>query len=214
MAFTEIRTGEWIARAVNIYKDNFILLVATHFVAVMLSVVTLGILAGPMMAGLFLITIALVDGDEPVPQVGDLFHGFSYIVQPFLFVVVWWGLVLGITSGVIGTLLQHSPFIQFIANFVVLGALQTLGFFGIPLIVGGGMDALSALGQSVNTTRQQFGQFFLLAMAASIVSSLGGVFFILGVFLTLPIHTCVVCIAYREVFADLKATATLNTTRS
>jgi len=89
MPTSEVRVGAWVARGINLYKNNFVLLVATHFVAVMLSVVSLGVLAGPMFAGLYMICLRLVDATDPPPEVGDLFHGFQYFLQPFLFVSVW-----------------------------------------------------------------------------------------------------------------------------
>ncbi len=73
----QVKFGEWIESGFNLYKNNFVILVLASLVAVILSVVTFFVLAGPMIAGFLLITMALFDNQEPKPEVGDLFKGFN-----------------------------------------------------------------------------------------------------------------------------------------
>ncbi|MBW2202607.1 MAG: hypothetical protein JRF52_00565, partial [Deltaproteobacteria bacterium] len=85
----EVKFGEWIEKGFNLYKENFGILVLASLIAVVLSMVTVGVLAGPMAAGVILITLGLADKKEPKPEVGTLFKGFEYFLDSFLFVILW-----------------------------------------------------------------------------------------------------------------------------
>ena len=61
MEKVEVKFSEWIERGFNLYKANFGTLVLASLIAWALSCVTVGILAGPMLAGLLLITLGLFD---------------------------------------------------------------------------------------------------------------------------------------------------------
>jgi len=203
MPANEVRIGEWIARGVNLYKNNFVLLVATHFVAVMLGVISLGVLAGPMFAGLYMICLRLVDGTDPPPQVGDLFNGFSRFLQPFLFVSVWGAVLIvvaaALTHGVVASLPVIGPFVYALA----VTALEALAIFGIPLIVDRGMEFWPASKISAAHVWSMYSGFIVLVFFSSLLSTCGVFLYGFGVFLTLPVHTCVVAIAYRESLAPL-----------
>ena len=68
MEKVEVKFGEWIENGFNLYKDNFGILVLASLVAVVLSAVTIGVLAGPMFAGVLLITLGLFDKQDPNPE--------------------------------------------------------------------------------------------------------------------------------------------------
>ena len=78
-AKVEVKFGDWIQAGFNLWKDNLALLIVAALIAILLSCVTVGILAGPMMAGLIMISLALVDKKEPKPQSGDVFQGFQVL---------------------------------------------------------------------------------------------------------------------------------------
>ena len=85
----QVKFGDWIEGGFNLYKANFGTLVLASVFAVVISTVTAGLLAGPMLAGLALVTLQLFDRKEPKPEAGKVFKGFDFFVQSFLFVVVW-----------------------------------------------------------------------------------------------------------------------------
>ena len=55
-----VKFGEWIEAGFSLYKENFVVLVLANLIAAILSAVTLGILAGPMFAGLIIIILAII----------------------------------------------------------------------------------------------------------------------------------------------------------
>jgi len=48
MEDAEVKFGEWIENGFRLYKENFATLVLASLIAVVLSAVTVGVLAGPM----------------------------------------------------------------------------------------------------------------------------------------------------------------------
>ena len=61
MEKVQVKFGDWIEQGFNLYKANFGPLVLASLIMVLLSGVTLGILSGPMFAGLVIITLELLD---------------------------------------------------------------------------------------------------------------------------------------------------------
>ena len=67
--------GDWIKEGFIIYKDNLGVLILSSLIAVLLMVVTVGILSGPMLAGLIMIVLRLRDGKQPPRWRGMSFRG-------------------------------------------------------------------------------------------------------------------------------------------
>ena len=89
MQKTNVKLGEWIETGFNLYKNNYTTLVLAALIALILSTVTIGILTGPMIAGLIIITLQLLRKTEPKPEAGAVFKGFSYFLPSFLFTIIW-----------------------------------------------------------------------------------------------------------------------------
>jgi hypothetical protein len=190
-----VRIGEWIENGFNLYKENFRTLVLASIFVVVLSSVTVGILAGPMLAGLVLLTLELMAGNEPKPEAGRVFKGFDYFIPAFLFLVVW-GPVIFIVSLIIGFI----PVIGKLASLFTVYAAQAFLMFGLFLIVDRQMEFWPASLESINTVKTNFWPFFGLAAVAGILGSIGLVAFGIGVVFTIPIQGCILAAAYREVF--------------
>jgi len=187
MADKQVRFGEWVSAAFDLYKQNFGILVLASLVALLLSAVSFGILAGPMMAGLALITLGIVDKKEQ-KRVGELFDGFNYFLQSFLFVLVWGAIML-----VAGLVLNM---IAGIASLV----LGTFLMFAIYLIVDRGLPFWPASVESMKTVKADFWPLLGYYVVATILGSVGSVVCGIGVFLTFPIGCLMYTIAYREYF--------------
>jgi len=190
----EVKFGEWIEKGFNLYKENFSILVLASLIAILLSVVTIGILAGPMLAGLILITLKLLDRKEPKPEVGELFKGFDYFLQSFLFIVVW-GVAVFIAMFIVGLV----PLIGSLASLFLSLAAGALLMFGLFLIVDKGIDFWPASLESFNVVKANFWPFLGLSIVAGIIGSIGAIACGIGVVITLPIQYCILSVAYRDV---------------
>lgn len=195
MQAPQVRFGDWFQRGFDLYRDNFGVLVGASLVALLLSLVTLGILSGPMYAGLILIALRLVDRDEPKPEFGDLFKGFELFLQSFLFWLVWSAVML-----VISFLAVQIPCVGFVLSVVISVVLGALLLFGMFLIADRKMDFWSASMKSIETVGTGFFPFLAFAVATWLVGAIGSVLCVLGAALTMPIAVCAIAVAYRDVF--------------
>jgi len=195
MEKVQVKFSEWIESGFNLYKNNFGVLVLASLIATVLSVVTVGILAGPMMAGVLLITLALFDKQEPKPDVGSVFKGFDFFLNSFLFVLVW-----GVGLVVVSFLLCLVPCIGQLAALFVIFAAQAFLMFGLFLIVDKQMEFWPASMESVEKVKTNFWPFLGFCVVVCIIGSIGAILCGIGVILTAPIQACILTVAYRDVF--------------
>lgn len=195
MQKVQVKFGSWIERGFNLYKVNFTTLVLASVFAVVLGTVSIGILAGPMLAGLAIVTLGLLDQTDPKPEAGKVFGGFNYFLNSFLFFVLW-GTAILVGSVILGLI----PVIGQLASIFFVYAAQAFLMFGIFLIVDRKMDFWSASMDSINTVKTNFWPFFGLSLVAAIIGSIGALAFGIGVVFTIPIQACILAVAYREVY--------------
>ena len=200
MEKVQVKFGDWIEQGFNLYKANFGSLLLASLIVVLLSGVTFGILAGPMLAGLVIISLELLDKKEPRPTGGSVFRGFDYFLNSFLF-VIGWGLALMIASIIIGFI----PCIGQLAAIFLVYAAQAFLMFGIFLIVDKKMDFWPASVESINVVKANFWPFLGFAVVAAIIGSLGAIACGIGVIFTIPIQGCILAVAYRAVFNGARA---------
>ena len=197
MQKVQVKFGDWIERGFNLYKNNFGTLVLASILVVVLSTVTIGILAGPMLAGLALVILFLLDKKSPAPDAGAVFKGFTYSLNSLLFVAVW-GIAIFIGSIILGVI----PLVGQLASIFFVYAAQAFLMFAMFLIVDQQMDFWPASMESINTVKTNFWPFFGISTVAGIIGSLGAIAFGIGIALTLPIQGCILAVAYRDVYGD------------
>ena len=203
MQKTDVHIGKWIEAGFNLYKNNFTTLVLAALIALVLSTVSIGILTGPMIAGLIIITLQLLRKTEPRPEAGAVFKGFGYFLNSFLFTIIW-GMAILIGSLVVG----WFPIIGQLLYLFLVYAAQAFLMFGLYLIVDRQMDFWPASQLSIQTVKTNFWPFFGLAAIASIIGSIGALAFGIGVVLTIPIQICILTVAYHEIFDDARPSST------
>ena len=195
MQKVHVKFGEWIEKGFGLYKVNFGVLVLASIFAVVLSTITIGILAGPMLAGLALVTLEILNKKEPKPDAGKVFKGFNYFLNSFLFVAVW-GIAILIGSLILGVI----PIIGQLASILFVYAAQAFLMFGIFLIVDRQMEFRPASMESINTVKTNFWPFFGLSAVAGIIGSIGAIACGIGIVFTIPIQGCILAVAYRDIF--------------
>ena len=190
-----VKFGEWINAGFTLYKENFLVLVVANLIAVILSAVTCCILAGPMMAGLILIILACLDKKEPKAEIGDIFKGFDYFLDSFLFVIVWGAISIAITL-----LLNLIPCAGQVLSMFVGIIISTLIMFGMFLIVERKMNFWPASMASINLVKTNFFPFAGLMIVAGVLGYIGLLACVIGMIITLPIGACILAVAYRDLF--------------
>ena len=199
MQKVDVKIGKWLEEGFTLYKNNFKTLVLAAIIGLVLSTVSIGILAGPMIAGLIIITLQLIRKEDPKPEAGAIFRGFSYFLNSFLFTVVW-GIVIVVGSLMLG----WFPVIGQLLSLFFVYAAQAFLMFGLFLIVDKQMNFWPASRESIHVVKTNFWPFFGLAAIASIIGSIGALAFGIGVVLTIPIQICILAVAYHEIFDEAK----------
>ena len=195
MEKVDVKFGEWIEEGFNLYKENFGILVLVSLIAVIVSAITVGVLAGPMAAGVLLIVFQLHDRKEPKPEAGTLLKGFDFFLNSFLFFIVW-----GIAIFVVSFILSFVPCIGQVASLFVVFVAHALLMFGMFLIVDRNMEFWPASVESFNMVKRNFWPFLGFSIVSNLIGSIGAVAFGIGVVFTLPIQVCILMVAYREIF--------------
>lgn len=195
MQKVQVKFWDWIEKGFLVYKVNFRTLVLASIFALVIGTVTIGILAGPMIAGLALIILELLDEKEPKPDAGMVFKGFNYFLDSFLFTVIW-GIAILIGSLIVGLI----PIIGQLVSLFFIYAAQAFLMFGFFLIVEQQMDFRTASVVSINAVKTNFWPFFGLSVVAGIIGSFGAIAFGIGIVFTIPIQVCILAAAYRGVF--------------
>ena len=184
------------------FKDNAVLLMIATLLVLVISGATGGILAGPMLAGLILIALALFDGKSPKPDVGAVFKGFDCFLNAFLFWIVW-----GILFLVAALILNYIPYLGKLLSFVFGILLKTLLVFGLFLVADRKMEFWPASMASLNRVTLVFFPLLGFMVVLAILNVLGSMVCGVGLIVTVPITLCCLAVAYRDLFGQAQASA-------
>ncbi|HIJ20617.1 MAG TPA: hypothetical protein HPP58_06185 [Deltaproteobacteria bacterium] len=195
----QVHLSNWFEKGFQQYKENISILIPASFIALILTVASAGILAGPMLSGLLIITLGLQEGGEPKPKVSDLFRGFGFFLHSLLFVVVW-----GVAASAGALVLLFVPGVGQLAALFFVYAAQAFLMFGPFLIVDRNMDFRSASVASFQTVKSNFWPFLSVSAVASVIGSIGGILFGIGIIVTAPLQACILTVAYGAVFGPGK----------
>lgn len=207
MQKTDVHIGQWIEAGFNLYKEHFTTLVLAALIALVLCTVSIGILTGPMIAGLIIMTLQLLRKEVPKPEAGRVFSGFSFFLDSFLFTVIW-GIAIMLGSLVLG----WFPIIGQLLSLFFIYVAQAFLMFGLYLIVDRQMGFWPASQESIQTVKANFWPFFGLAAIASIIGSVGALALGIGIILTFPIQICILAVAYQEIYNTTAPSSTPNFT--
>ena len=192
----QVYFGKWLGEGFALYKANLGMLVLAMLGVCALSLISLGLLIPPLIAGITMITLRLADGQEPYPTAGDIFDGFKYFVSAFLFMLIWGIIILA------GSLmLAPVPVLGQVVSLFFSYALQALLIFGMFLIVDQKMGFWAASTVSMNIVKTNFWPFLGFSMVTSLIGGIGALAMLIGIIFTMPIQICMVTVAYRDVFA-------------
>jgi hypothetical protein len=174
----------------NLFKENMGLLILASFLASLLGLLTCTVLMGPLYIGVLLIIDRLMKKDNPAPQVGDLFKGFDFFLNSFLFWLIFM---------VCNTVLAFIPVIGTLLSM----ALGTLLWWGFMFIAYENLTAIDAIKKVINETVS--GNFFnqlLFALVANLIAGAGILLCGVGAFFTVPISYCMMVCCYQATYGN------------
>jgi hypothetical protein len=209
MTVRKIEIGAEVGKGWRLFKANMGVLILGGLLATVVSVITCGLLTGPLMVGMLLIAQRLLKGDPDKPQAGDVFKGLDSFMQALLLMVI--------TAVVVA----------------VLRLLMAMG--GLPVLIGGLVDLVVSVvtlwalvfiayekATAIDAIKKVFvliksGSFtvpLLFAMIAGLIGGLGMILCVVGIFFTMPLTYCLMACCYDTLFGDEPEAIDLTSTQT
>jgi hypothetical protein len=217
-----VQPVECIQAGWELIKTNYWLFVGMTFVAMFIGgLVPFGILLAPLTCGLYLALFKTRRG-EPI-EFGTLFKGFDYfgdaviaallhalpmvviIVPAYILYIVGMFAMMGASQN--GEPNPAAAFgffgvfsVIWIVIVVLLVVLAIVFTFAYPLIVDRRLSGLNAVKLSIKAARANFWRLLAMMFLAGLLSSLGILLCIVGIYLIIPITFAANAVAYEQVF--------------
>lgn len=193
MTTTDVKFGDWIGKGFDLFRRNMMTLIVGSLIAWAASLLTMGILAAPMLAGMVIIALQISKDEESDADVNRIFEGFDFFVQFFLFLFVWTAIMVA-GSIVLAPLICIGQLAAVTAVVVVSALLMFAPF----LMVQKKMAFWDASMASVKAVRQRFVPLMGYALVIFSIGAMGTLSCGIGAVVTCPIALCMLTVAYRE----------------
>jgi len=174
-------------------------------VVAVLSALTIGILAGPLTCGWFMILLRQRRDPAYEPQFGDLWKGFEVFGQSFLAWLVI-AIVTAVAGGLVGTIaavIEAVPVVgQLLAPMtgaVLAVCVMVVFLYVFPLVVDRRMDFWPAIQLSAETTAPEFLPFAGFALILYVLNTIGAALCGIGALITGPVVMAAIAVSYEDV---------------
>jgi uncharacterized membrane protein len=217
-----IKPIECVREAWELIKPNYWILFAISLVGAMLGGISMYVLIGAMVCGIFYAYIKAIDGGSVTIE--DLWVGFKYFwpslpvtIAIFVPVIVFTVIMLltiylpiiatamtkgrGNDSAILGAFAVGLVIDIIVA--IVMICIHTLLLFAFPLIVDRGLSSWPAMKLSARAVMKNLGGIGGLMVVSFGIALLGEMAFCIGLYLVIPILTASNIVAYRKVFPSL-----------
>ncbi len=192
-----IRISDWLSKAWETFTKS----VGVHIVLALIvglgSILTIGIIAGPLMCGWYYIILRQLREPDYKPEIGDIGKGFEVFGQALLACIV-----IGVGSIVVSSILNVVPVLGDLLSLAAGWAITACVLFVFPLIVDQKTGAIDAIKLSFETIKPAFWGFFGFVVLISVISAIGVAICGVGWLVAGPVTTIAVAIAYRDNFAE------------
>jgi lysylphosphatidylglycerol synthetase-like protein (DUF2156 family) len=189
MAIGKMEIGAEIGKGWRLFQADMGVLIVGGILATVVSAVTCGLLAGPLMVGMLLIAQRLLKNDPVKPQAGDVFKGFDSFVQ---------ALLLSVIATVAIMVLSILPIIGQLAGLIVCAVMM----WALAFIAYEKATAIDAIKKVFELAKSgSFTVPLVFAVIASLIGSLGAIVCVVGIFFTLPLTYCLMACCYATLFS-------------
>ena len=184
--------GKNLQDSFNLYFKNFGILFLATFVTALLSSVTFGILAGPLAAGLLVLTLQLIQGEPG--EFKEIFAHFDQFGPVFLLSLLF------AAAMVVLFIVGLIPLIGWLVMLAIGPALSLLYFLAAGQIVIEKKPVIEAIQQAINhcTKTKEPLLIWVFVFVSSLLAGIGGILFGFGAILTMPFGTAAMGIAYQQ----------------
>ena len=194
MASGKVDVGGWLSEAWGLYTANVGLICVAGLLTGLLGFFTLGVLAGPLWAGLTLVILRASRKDQPAPLIGDVFKGFDVFLQ---------ALLLFVALVVAGLIVGRIPMVGRLASTL----LYPLVMFAICLVADRKMEFWPAIMTSFEKAKTEYVSLLVVSLLGQVISAAGALLCGVGAILTAPFGAILSVVAYVHLFDEPAAEA-------
>lgn len=217
---TEFRTGvirpvECVKEGWELMKSDYWMLFAITLVGMIIGGVTMYILLGAMVCGIFLAFLKRIDG-HPV-AFDDLWAGMKYLGPGFVVVLVMivpaifvYGIIYVpfVMAAVMGQRMSQDELMAMMVGvlavdfvfIVIMVCFHTLLMFAFPLIVDRQMGGIAAMKTSIKSVWKNLSGVAGLVGVNFLLTILGYAALCIGLYFVIPVMIAGTAVAYRKVF--------------
>lgn len=188
-----ISLGDWLSGGWQVYKENWALMSVATLLSFILSVCTLGVLAGPLLMGMLGMAFSTMRGERPV--LGDLFNWRGRFLQSFLTALIYGAIYAGL--GGIG---NNNAFFGLLSAAATPMLTLMLGFT-MSLVLERDLDVVQAINQvgKLVFTRDAF-MWWVVGLVFAAITGGGLLACGVGILVTLPWMISSSAVAFRDLF--------------
>jgi hypothetical protein len=192
-AHSDIRLGDWLSGGWKVYSQNWLLMSLATLIAWALGFATAGILAGPLLMGLFRMAFKTMRQERP--EIADLFNWRGRFWPAFLAFVIFGLIYLGVSSisshGALSGLVSLAswPFLTLMTGLTMPYLLERRADVA---------NAINEVGHLIFSRDAMMWWVVGLVFTAISGAGLAGCF--IGLFVTLPWMISSAAVAYRDIF--------------
>ena len=190
---SSIRLGDWLSGGWKIYSENWLLMSVATLLAMVLGSATVGILAGPLIMGLFRMAFKTMRQERP--EISDLFNWEGRFAASFLAFIIFFLIHLGVSG------LTSNGALSGLVSLVISPFLTLLFGLTMPYLLERRADvanAINEVGRLVFSKDAMMWWIVGLVFMAISGAGLAGCF--VGIFVTLPWMISSAAVAYRDIF--------------
>jgi membrane-anchored glycerophosphoryl diester phosphodiesterase (GDPDase) len=213
-----IKPTECLKEAWTLIKPQYWLLFAVTIIGIMLGGMTMYILLGVMMCGIYLCYLQAIDGQKV--EIETLFKNFKYFLPSLLLVIVMIvpaiiviaviyvplliAMIMGskLSQSELMTLLFGSFAVEIVVAIIMV-CLHTLLMFAFPLIVDRNLSSFQAMKLSAKAVWKNLGGVTGIWVLMFLLNLAGMLVFCVGIYFTIPLLLATQLVAYRKVFPKL-----------
>jgi hypothetical protein len=210
-----IKPTECLKEAWELIKPQYWLLFAVTIIGIMIGGMTIYVLLGVMMCGIYLCYLQAIDGQRV--EIETLFKNFKLFLPSLLLVIVMIVpaiIVMAVIyvplliAAMMGSKLSQSELITLlfgsfaveIVLAVIMVCLHTLLMFAFPLIVDRNLSSFQAMKLSAKAVWKNLGGVTGIWVLMFLLNLAGMLVFCVGIYFTIPLLLATQLVAYRKVF--------------
>lgn len=176
-----------LEKSIDLYLNNFNLIFRSTLMAVILSLISFGMLTGPLFGGLLILNLKILR-DKPA-AFNEIFGHFDKFLPTF---------VLCLASGICSLIAGEIPVIGSFINILLAPFLLIITSFAVIKVIETEEPPITAAKEVIRFLKTDPLIIWIYGLIALILSAIGLIIFGIGVLLTIPFATVCMSVAYQE----------------